>query len=286
MNDERIPVYRFPESASRAIHSMVKYSTWLGKPEGKPAEFDLDHTRARELIEVALAGGRTVLLGSEALEILDSFGIPCACTRPVETLEAALDTASEIGYPVALKSEAGWLPHKSDVGALMLDLKEEGGLVRAYRKLDDLMQEMMAEETDRSGTEQKARILMQRMVEGEVETILGMTTDPIFGPLLMFGLGGIFVEVSRDVTFQLPPLTDLDAEEMVHRINGVQLLEGTRGRPRADLEALHDALLRLSELVEAVPELDQLDINPFLVGAEGKPSYALDARISLRRAPD
>jgi acyl-CoA synthetase (NDP forming) len=264
------PVYRFPESAARALAKLYRYSAWRRKPEEiSSPEFAVDDARVSQLLTAAGAG---YLADDKAFEVLELYGIPVAPWRIAEGSEEVTRVAAEIGYPVVIKAMAPGLVHKSDVGAVQVDLRNEDELLGAV----DEIRSSLAEAGHSS-----ERFLLQNMVRGGHEVIFGISTDPRFGPLLMFGLGGRYVEVFRDVRFGVTPLTASEALEMIRGIRGFELLEGVRGEAPADLDVLTDVLLRLAQLAVRHPQIQELDINPFLAAASREESCALDARIRV-----
>jgi acyl-CoA synthetase (NDP forming) len=193
------------------------------------------------------------------------------------TGEEAAALARVLGFPVAAKLAARSVPHKTDVGAVQLNLGSDAAVTRAYA---DIMARgrALVPENDIDG------VLIQSMITGGVETMIGVSFDPLFGPLVAFGLGGIHVEILGDVRFRVTPLTDRDANELLHEIKGVRLLEGYRGHPPADLDALRELLLRTSRLAVDVPEIVELDLNPVMAMAPGHGCRIVDARINVRRS--
>jgi len=267
------PVYRFPESAARAMFLLARYAAWVRRPEEAAVpDFPVDDAAVAAILERAPEG---YLDPADAFRVLDLYGIPLARWRMAGSREEALAAAREIGYPVVLKAVAPDLVHKSDVGAVQVDLRDEAELARAL---------------DRAGASVEGaghRIegwLVQEMARGGHEVIYGITTDPRFGPLLMFGLGGKYVEVFQDVRFGVLPLGKSEAEDMIRGIRGFKLLEGVRGEPGADLDLLAEILLRLAQLSKRHPRIQELDINPFLAGPSRDRARALDARIRLAGA--
>ncbi len=269
-----IPGYRFPESAARALGAMFRYRQWLDRPAGKLLETGVDAARVREIVRAARDAGRRRLTEGQAMEVLAAYGIPVAPFALVDALEAAVEAADRIGYPVVLKVVAEKVIHKSDVGGVRVGIEHEEELRAAISA-------MLEEIPGRAGIarEDIDGFLVQKMVGGGRETIVGLTSDPGFGRLLMFGLGGIYVEALRDVVFRVHPVNDLDANDMVSEIRGVKLLEGVRGEPPASREAIVNAIQRISLLASDHPEIEELDINPFLAFENG--GVAVDGRISL-----
>jgi acetyl coenzyme A synthetase (ADP forming)-like protein len=268
-----VPVYLFPEEAARAMAGLERYRRIRERPEGTTRSFVVDHARADGALRAAAAAGRSDLTPEETADLLLAYGFPVAPSRIVRTLEEAVEAAAAIGYPVVLKAIAEGLVHKTERGAVRIDLRGPQDVLDAGRAIREAL----------GAT--PFRFQVQTMVRGGRETILGMAHDPQFGPLLMFGLGGIFVEVMRDVVFRLPPITDLEAREMVRGIRGYPLLAGARGEPPADEEFLVETLQRLSQMAIECPALEQVDINPLIVGAAGSPSFVVDARARIAAPP-
>jgi acetate---CoA ligase (ADP-forming) len=268
------PVYRFPESAARALSMLARYADWRRRPTPPPVpEFDTDDDDVAAILERA---GDGYLDPADTFRVLDLYGIPLAPWGVAAGVEEAVAAAHEIGFPVVLKAIAPGLVHKSDVGAVRLDLRGE----------DDLRQaaEAMRAAVGTAGHEVEG-FLVQKMVRGGHEVIFGISTDPRFGPLLMFGLGGRYVEVFQDVRFAVTPLEATEAGEMIRGIRGFQLLEGVRGEAGADLGRLADVLMRLSQLAQRHPRIRELDINPFLAAPSREGAMALDARILAGEPP-
>lgn len=210
--------------------------------------------------------------------MLRRYGIPTIELRVAGDEEEAVREARAVGFPVVLKVLSPDIGHKTDVGGVAVDLRTEEEVREAFRRMRGSLEERVAE----------ARIegfLVQQYVRGGRETIIGVTQDPVFGPVIMFGLGGVYVEALRDVAFRIQPLSDVDAREMIRSIRGSRLLEGMRGEAPADLELLAEVLQRVSQLVGDRPEIGELDVNPFVVFADG--GVAADAHIALagERAP-
>ena len=224
------------------------------------------------IIDQARQQGRTLLSEVEAKQVLSAAGIPVVEARLARTRDEAIAVARELGYPVALKVVSAQISHKSDVGGVKLGLATAEDVGQAF---DAILQS--ARKADPSATIDGVSV--QRMAEPGIEVIVGMTTDPQFGPVLMFGLGGVLVEVLKDVAFRVVPITKRDAREMIHDIQGFPILEGHRGRAPADLEALEGLLIKLSDFIEGHPEVAELDLNP--VFAYPKGAVAVDARIAL-----
>lgn len=226
------------------------------------------------IIESARSQGRVILSEVEAKQILAEAGIPVVETRLARNPEEAVAIANELGYPVALKIVSPQITHKSDVGGVRLNVADARGVVNAFEEIVTNARRAAPDATIEG-------VSVQPMAKPGVEVIIGMTKDPQFGPVLMFGLGGILVEVLKDVAFRIVPLAPRDAKQMIREIKGYPLLEGYRGQPPSDVQALEAVLLKLSEFVDAHPEIAELDLNPVFAYPEG--AVAVDARIVLEK---
>jgi acetyltransferase len=240
---------------------------------GREVRFKVKRARAEAALASARRAGRTWLDTREMRQVLEAYGFPLAPWREVASAAEAIAAAQEIGYPVVLKAASARIVHKTDVGGVKLDLRNADEVGRAHRDL-----------VGRLGKRDRGlRVAVQPMVAGGRELILGMSRDPQFGPLLMFGLGGVFVEVLRDVSVSIHPLTDAAARGMIERVKGYPLLAGLRGEPRVCLDLVEECLLRLSALVSDFDdELEELDLNPLIVTDRRERSAIVDARIALR----
>jgi acetyltransferase len=270
-----LPVYSFPEAPAMAIKAMDTYRQWKEKPEGRTVRFDVDREGVREVLDRARREKRRTLNPMEVAAIMEAYGLPMTPTRVAGSAEEAVQIAKEIGYPVAMKAAVPDLEHKSDIGGVALNLKNEWEVEGAFHRIGrDVSRATGKEDTP-------SQMVIQRMVSSGMETILGMIIDPSFGPLLMFGLGGIYVEVIKDVALRVHPITDIDAEEMVRSIKGYPLLAGARGEPAVDLELISECLLRLSQLVGNFHEIAGIDINPLILFPERDRCRIVDAKITL-----
>ena len=224
------------------------------------------------IIDQARSEGRSVLSEVEAKALLATAGIPVVEAKLATTVDEAASIADEIGYPVALKIVSAQITHKSDVGGVVLNVENAGAVRTAFAEITKAGKKSDAKATIDG-------VSVQRMAEPGVEVITGMTMDPQFGPVLMFGLGGVLVEVLKDVAFRIVPITRRDANQMIHEIQGFPILEGHRGAEPSDIAALEELLVQLSEFIEAHPDVAELDLNP--VFAYPKGAVAVDARIVL-----
>jgi acetate---CoA ligase (ADP-forming) len=291
----RVPAYGFPEEAARALAHAVRYAEWRAAPLGSVPEFgDIRPDGAAAVVASALAridpqaaatgatlGGSSLpvapddarsrwLAPDEVACLLECYGIPTAPWRLVDTAEAAATAASEVGWPVALKAVAPGVVHKSEARAVVLSLADEAAVLSAARR--------MAADLAASGHPVE-RFFVQRMMPAGVEMLVGVVHDRLFGPVVACGPGGGGVELFRDVAVRITPLTDRDAAEMVRSLATFPLLDGYRNAPRADVPALEETLLRVSAMVEAHPEVAEMDCNPLIVLEHG--AVVVDARIRI-----
>lgn len=273
---ENIPTYAFPEAAARVLSQVADYAEWRTQPLGMFLEFeDIDAPMVREICRKALEKrGSGWLTTEEARQLLSAMGLPVAPGGVAQTADEAVELARQVGFPVAVKVASHLIVHKTEMGGIALNLSD----AEAVRQAFETIRNRLAEHDNLQAME---GVLVQPMVSGGVEVMVGVTTDPLFGPLIAFGLGGIHVEILGDVRFRVTPLTDRDASEMVREIHGFRLLEGYRGHPPADVKALEEVLLRISLLVEEVPEITELDLNPIFALPPGQGCQIVDARIRV-----
>ncbi len=225
-----------------------------------------------DIIASARAEGRTLLTEVESKQLLADAGIPVAMAHLATDADAAVAAANEVGYPVVMKIVSPDIAHKSDVGGVVVGL-EDGDAVRAAHA------EMLARVAEAAPSARIQGVAVQGMAPAGTEVIVGATTDPQFGPVMMFGLGGVFVEVLKDVAFRIVPLEARDARQMVREIKGLPILQGVRGQAPRDIEALESLILKVSEFVAAHPEIAELDLNPVFAYEDG--ALAVDARVVL-----
>jgi acetyltransferase len=269
----RVPVYQFPEEAASAMSALVRYRALRDEPPGREVRFKVRGNRARAVVAAARRAGRVDLTPDQVGALLESYGFPLAPAKAVSTAAEAIAAAQELGYPVVLKIASEKISHKSDVGGVEVDLRNADEVGRAYRGMVSRLRRR----------DPQLGLTVQKMVRGGREVILGMTRDPQFGPLLMFGLGGVFVEVMRDVAVRIHPLTDVAAAGMIRQVKGFPLLAGARGEKPVDLAFVETMLLRLSQMVtDLEDDLAELDLNPFIVTDRAADSFVVDARVTLR----
>jgi acetate---CoA ligase (ADP-forming) len=274
LQENGIPVFRFPEHAAQAFAALYKYSMWTNRQHLAQFTFKHDVQRAAEIIRTSLSQGKTYLGEAEGNEILRCYGIPTLPTFVARHREEALDHAESIGGPVAMKIISPQIVHKTDAGGVMIGVKGREAVSKAY---DTIMEN--AVKFDPNAVIEG--VLVQKMADKGEEVILGMSRFPGYGPLLMFGLGGVFVEVFKDVDFRLAPIGRNEARRLVRGIKGRAILEGYRGKPPRDVGAIEMCLVCLSDLVVNHPEIKEMDINPFIVFEKDKGAVAADCRVIL-----
>lgn len=276
LRKNRIPQYDSPESAARTIRVMCDYAKWKARPARTFKKFNVDKAKVKKLIDRTLAAGEREIGEAEAKEILQAYGLQVPRGILAKTAADAVKAATDIGFPVVMKIVSPEIIHKSDVGGVKVGLADARQVQEAYEGMMQRVKE----------SQPKAHIhgvSIQQMCRSGQELILGMNRDPQFGPMLMFGLGGIMVEVLKDVTFALAPITEDDARTMIEKTRAYKLLQGVRGQPGVDLPVLIDTLLRISQLVVDFPQIKEMDINPFKIGPAGTPAMAVDARMSVEK---
>jgi acetyltransferase len=270
-----IPTYNTPEEAVRGFMQIVQYrrnqNLLMQVPPSLPADFTPDRAKAQTVIRDALAGGRRVLSEPEAKTMLAAYGIPVVETRIAHTIEEAVQAAQQIGFPAAVKILSSDITHKTDVGGVVLDLETPDAVRAAATAMRKRLQELRPDARVQGFSVQA----MARRPQAH-ELIVGVTTDPVFGPVILFGQGGIAVEVTADHAIALPPLNMVLARELISRTRVAKLLAGYRDRPPADIDAICRTLIQVSHLVTDIAEISELDINPLLADSNGV--IALDAR--------
>jgi acetyl coenzyme A synthetase (ADP forming)-like protein len=274
---ETVPCYAFPEAAARVLAKVAGYADWRSQPPGTvPAFADLDLETVRATCGQALRQrGDGWLTTRETRSVLQAMRLPVAAGGVAGTAADAAALARGLGFPVAVKLASHAIIHKTEIGGVHLDLEDEAAVRRAFEEIAARLQR-----EGKLGAMEG--VLVQPMVAGGTEVMVGVTHDPLFGPLIAFGLGGIHVEILGDVCFRVTPLTDRDAAEMVRSIRGHRLFEGYRGHPPGDVAALEEVLLRVSRLVEEIPEIAELDLNPVFALPPGQGCRIVDARIRLQ----
>jgi len=275
LEDNNIPTYRFPESAARVLAEMTHFSWWLKRPRTGIKKYKVNKPAAEKIIKQARKENRTFLLEQEAYDILKEYGFPVIRSKLTLNIKQAIEASEEIGFPVVMKIASPDVIHKFDFGGVVLDITTPAEVKKAWNTIRKNV----------LGINPKARIkgiLVEEMAKKGKEIILGVNHDPQFGPILMFGLGGIYVEALEDVTFRLAPVNELTASRMITTIKTYKILDGYRGGPVYDLKAIEDCIKRLSQLAMDFDEIKELDINPLIVYEKGKGCSIVDARIILR----
>ena len=275
-----VPSFAFPESTAGAMARAVEFSQRLKRPSGKIPEFsDIDKDRADRIISSAIekSGKRQVWLDAESiLGLFECYGIKFVTLKIARTPEEATAAAKEIGCPVAVKILSPSITQKTEVEGVILDCRSGDEVKKAFARIRENLQGI-AKNAEMEG------VIVQKMVQGGVEVIVGLTQHPAFGPLVMFGLGGVYVELFQDVIFNIHPLTDIDAHEMIKSVKAYQLLEGWRGSRRADIPAIEELLLRISAMAENHPQILEMDLNPVKVLPEGQFYLVVDGRILVSK---
>ena len=273
---ETIPTYPHPEIPARIISRAVAYETRRRQPMGQvPRYVEIDLSKAQTICAKTLVDhGSSWLSTDETRDLLVAMKLPLVHGMLATSAEEAVKLARKICFPVAVKLASRQIVHKTEIGAVRLNLADE----QAVRDAFEAIRSRLVQDHKLDAME---GVLVQPMLSGGIEVMVGMTRDPLFGPLLAFGLGGIHVEILGDVQFRITPLTDRDATAMVHEIKGYRLLQGYRGQPPADIKAIGDILLRISRLVEEIPDISELDLNPIFALPEGQGCRIVDARIRV-----
>ena len=271
------PVFRFPEDAAKSFGAIYQYSKWLYRKELKPFKVDHDQERAKRIVNENMESGNTYVGELGGLDLLKCYGFNVLPTELAKTPQEAADIAERIGFPVVLKIVSEQIVHKSDAGGVLVKLQNRKEVTAGFEKIVDSAEAYNSEAVIDG-------VLVQKMAPKGEEVIFGMNRYPTFGPLLMFGMGGIFVEVFQDVKFSLAPVGREEAVRMIHGIKGFKLLNGFRGRPKADIETLEKLLISLSDMAINHPEIMEMDLNPLLVHPEGQGATVADCRIILKES--
>ena len=267
-----VPHYPFPEGAARVMKAMYDYTKWRTRLRTEERIFEVDRGVARRVLKKAQEEHRTQLPDLEALKVLEAYGFPVLKSRLAQNRAEVIALGAEVGFPLVMKIASPDILHKTDVGGVVVGV---ASVEDAQARFDEMVNQArtLRPEAKVWG------VTLQQMARPGRELILGATRDPKFGPLLMFGLGGIYTEALKDVTFRLAPLRELSARHMLEQIRGRKILEGIRGEPPVDMDGLQECLERLSQLVVEFPMIQELDINPLIAYDTGV--LAVDARIIL-----
>ncbi|MGH9909500.1 MAG: acetate--CoA ligase family protein, partial [Nitrososphaerales archaeon] len=263
LSEGGVPHYMYAELAITALLSMYNYKSWLKVPKSDVKTFKVDRESVREVFNNAKKQNRSHLIEEEGYEVLKAYGFPVPKSILAKNEDECVKAAQEIGYPVVMKIASPDIIHKSDAGGVKVNLTNEQEVKTAYNSI-------MSSAKKYKSDAKILGVLVQELVRGGKETIIGAKQDPKFGPLLMFGMGGIYVEVLKDVVFRLAPINEYESRDMIDSIKTSKLLKGVRGEKPSDVNALVDCLLRLSQLVTDFPEIAEFDMNPLLVLEDGK----------------
>ena len=269
-----VPYYTYAEGSIRALKAMLRFVEWVKSPDGNIIKFEVDKNKAKSIFDKVKAEGRTNLLEDEGREILDAYGFPLPQSIVATTEDEAVAGANKIGYPIVMKISSPQIVHKSDAGGVKVNLTNDDETRNGFRTIME-----NAKKYD-SNAEIKG-VLIVEMVKGGKEMIIGSKLEPGMGPVVMLGMGGIYVEILKDVTFRLAPLTDQEANGMISSIKTKKLLDGVRGEKPSDINKLSECIQRLSQLVSDFKEIKELDMNPVLVMEKGNGCKILDVRIGL-----
>ena len=273
--DVNMPFFMYAEEAADGLNRLNQQRLWMERPEGKIPSFDVDYKKAQEIIAKSVNEGRDQLTTRESIDVLDAYGIRVCKSGFAKSEDEAVTIADSIGYPVVMKMTSKTTSHKTDVGGVRVNIQSAEQLRAEYKDL-------IAKLTENGLIDGLEGVIIQEMVKGNREMVCGIATDPQYGPMMMFGLGGVFIEVMKDVTFRIAPLTDIDAKEMIKSVKAYKLLEGARGTTPAQMEQIEETLLRLSQLVHDFKFIDELDINPLLISEKTGEGIAVDGRIKVR----
>ncbi|MBN2072387.1 MAG: acetate--CoA ligase family protein, partial [Actinobacteria bacterium] len=268
------PNLDIPEEAVQTLKVMMDYNQWRTEKSQPLTEFDVDETMVSEIFKRCRNEGRLELGEMESRGILDAYGIPIPEAELSRDIDEAVEIAAIIGYPLVLKIVSPNILHKTDVGGIKVGIENEQELRDNYDEIHFHVKKYMPDANIRG-------ILVQKMISDKKEIIIGVSADPQFGPMIMFGLGGIYVEVLKDVSFRIAPISRMTAQEMIREIKTIKLLTGTRGEKPSDIDSIVDIMLRVSQLVTDFPEIMEMDINPLFVRKQGEGSVAGDARIRI-----
>jgi 4-hydroxybutyryl-CoA synthetase (ADP-forming) len=274
MAEGGVPYYTYAEAAIQTLKAMLRFVEWIKSPEGKIVTFKVDTNKAKKIFDKVKQEKRQNLLEEEGQEILQAYGLPLPQSALAKTEQEAIKIAKKIGYPVVLKIASPQIIHKSDAGGVKVNIQNDKDVHSAFKEIIKNAKKYNKNVVIKG-------VLVVEMVKGGKEMIIGSKQEPGFGPVLMLGMGGIYVEILKDVTFRLAPVTDKEAEDMIASIKTKKLLEGVRGEKPSDLVKLSECIQRLSQLVTDFTEIKELDMNPVLVMEKGKGCKILDVRIGL-----
>lgn len=269
-----IPYYNYAEEAVRSLRAMLQFSEWLKLPEGSIIKFDANKNGVEEILNKVSDEGRSTLLQEEGMKVLEAYGIPIPQSKIAKTENEAIVMIHEIGYPVVMKISSPQILHKSDAGGVRVNIKTE-------KEARDAFMQITKNAKQYNPNAEINGIVVQEMIIGGKETIIGSKQEPGFGSVVMFGMGGIYVQFLKDVVFKVAPITDLEASSMISSIKTSQVLQGVRGEKPSDIKKLAECIQRISQLTTDFPQIKELDLNPTIVFEEGKGCKVVDVRIGL-----
>ena len=274
LSDGGVPYYTYAEGAIRTLAAMLRYANWINSSPGKIAKLQVNKAKAKKVFDKVKKEGRPNLLEEEGQEILRAYGFPLPKSSLAKNENDAVKIAKKIGYPVVMKIASPQIIHKSDAGGVKVNLTNDDEVKTAFKEIVKNAKKYNKKAVIKG-------VLILEMVKGGKEMIIGSKLEPGFGPVIMLGMGGIYVEILKDVTFRLAPVTVQEAEDMISSIKTKKLLEGVRGEKPSDIKKLSECIQRLSQLVTDFKEIKELDMNPVLVMEKGKGCKILDVRIGL-----
>jgi acetyltransferase len=274
LGEKNIPNFDIPEEAIDTLKVMMEYTDWKSKKEFAVESFNVDKESVERVFDRCRVEDRLELGEMEAREILKVYGIRVPKAELARDIDEAKEIAKRIGYPLVLKIVSPNILHKTDIGGVRIGIGSEKELEEDYDEILFHVKKYIPDANIRG-------ILVQEFIKDKKETIIGISEDPQFGPMIMFGLGGIYVEALKDVSFRIAPLSRQVAREMIEEIKTVSLLKGTRGEDPSDIESIIEIMLKVSQLVIDFPEIIEMDINPLFVKKQGEGSIAGDARIRI-----
>lgn len=275
LQEHGIPVFKFPENAAKAFGALYKYSNWLNRQHLAQFTLKQNKERAAEIIENSLVAGKTYLSELDGLELLKCYGFNVLPAQIAENENEAAQIAENMSFPVAMKIISPQIHHKSDANGVVLRLDSKEKVKQAFK---ELIKRAIAFDHNAS----IEGVMVQKMAQPGDEVILGVSRYPVFGPLLMAGLGGIYVELFKDIVFRLAPIGRNEARRMIRSIKGYNIFKGFRGRPKSDIKVLEKSVVNLSDMAMNHPEIAEMDINPLMVHEEGKGATVADYRIILK----
>jgi len=274
LSEGGIPYYTYAEGAIRTLAAMLRFADWIKSPPGKITKLNVNKAKAKKVFDKVKKEKRPNLLEEEGLEILRAYGFPLPQSSLAKNENEAVKIAKKIGHPVVMKIASPQIIHKSDAGGVKVNLTNDNEVKVAFK-------EIVKNAKKYNKKAEIKGVLIVEMVKGGKEMIIGSKLEPGFGPVIMLGMGGIYVEVLKDVTFRLAPVTDREANDMISSIKTKKILEGVRGEKPSDIKKLSECIQRLSQLVTDFKEIKELDMNPVLVMENGKGCKILDVRIGL-----